>query len=179
MEAWRQKRKTQSELSEAVERARRRREEEERRMEVQRLAACAEKLKRLNEKLRTAETQATPAPQEEPSPPPAEPAPAQEPPPAPAPVPPQDGPEPSEQQQQEPEEEEQQQQLAPQQPDVTEAGAREQAGEVEASVQEESPAELAPARDCFSAEENRGEGSSRPKIFGNGHTVLLCPASRF
>lgn len=51
-EAWRQKRKKQSELSEAVERARRRREEEERRMEEQRLAACAEKLKRLNEKLR-------------------------------------------------------------------------------------------------------------------------------
>lgn len=37
-------------MSEAVERARRRREEEERRMEEQRLAACAEKLKRLNEK---------------------------------------------------------------------------------------------------------------------------------
>lgn len=53
-EAWRQKRKKQSELSEAVERARRRREEEERRMEEQRLAACAEKLKRLNEKLRPA-----------------------------------------------------------------------------------------------------------------------------
>lgn len=35
-----------------MERARRRREEEERRMEEQRLAACAEKLKRLNEKLR-------------------------------------------------------------------------------------------------------------------------------
>ncbi|TSK58146.1 Protein PRRC2C [Bagarius yarrelli] len=53
-EAWRQKRKKQSELSEAVERARRRREEEERRMEEQRLAACAEKLKQLNEKLRPA-----------------------------------------------------------------------------------------------------------------------------
>uniref|UniRef100_A0A1A8J888 Proline-rich coiled-coil 2C n=1 Tax=Nothobranchius kuhntae TaxID=321403 RepID=A0A1A8J888_NOTKU len=49
-EAWRQKRKKTSEVSEAVERARRRREEEERRMEEQRLAACAEKLKRLNEK---------------------------------------------------------------------------------------------------------------------------------
>ncbi|XP_026160679.1 protein PRRC2C isoform X2 [Mastacembelus armatus] len=51
-EAWRQKRKKPSEVSEAVERARRRREEEERRMEEQRLAACAEKLKRLNEKHR-------------------------------------------------------------------------------------------------------------------------------
>lgn len=53
-EAWRQKRKKQSDLTEAVERARRRREEEERRMDEQRLAACAEKLKRLNEKLRPA-----------------------------------------------------------------------------------------------------------------------------
>lgn len=53
-EAWRQKRKKSSEISEAVERARRRREEEERRMEEQRLAACAEKLKRLNEKHRQA-----------------------------------------------------------------------------------------------------------------------------
>lgn len=51
-EAWRQKRKKPIEVSEAVERARRRREEEERRMEEQRLAACAEKLKRLNEKHR-------------------------------------------------------------------------------------------------------------------------------
>lgn len=51
-DAWRQKRKKPSEVSEAVERARRRREEEERRMEEQRLAACAEKLKRLNEKHR-------------------------------------------------------------------------------------------------------------------------------
>lgn len=53
-EAWRQKRKKPSDVSEAVERARRRREEEERRMEEQRLAACAEKLKRLNEKHRQA-----------------------------------------------------------------------------------------------------------------------------
>ncbi|KAM6963234.1 protein PRRC2C [Aplochiton taeniatus] len=61
-EAWRQKRKKQSELTEAVERARRRREEEEKRMDEQRLAACAEKLKRLNEKLRPAtETKPTPA----------------------------------------------------------------------------------------------------------------------
>lgn len=51
-EAWRNKRKKPTEVSEAVERARRRREEEERRMEEQRLAACAEKLKRLNEKHR-------------------------------------------------------------------------------------------------------------------------------
>lgn len=51
-EAWRHKRKKPTEVSEAVERARRRREEEERRMEEQRLAACAEKLKRLNEKHR-------------------------------------------------------------------------------------------------------------------------------
>lgn len=51
-EAWRHKRKKATEVSEAVERARRRREEEERRMEEQRLAACAEKLKRLNEKHR-------------------------------------------------------------------------------------------------------------------------------
>lgn len=53
-EAWRHKRKKPTEVSEAVERARRRREEEERRMEEQRLAACAEKLKRLNEKHRQA-----------------------------------------------------------------------------------------------------------------------------
>lgn len=59
-EAWRQKRKKTSEVSEAVERARRRREEEERRMEEQRLAACAEKLKRLNEKHRQA-TEVKPA----------------------------------------------------------------------------------------------------------------------
>uniref|UniRef100_A0A8C9RT64 Proline rich coiled-coil 2B n=1 Tax=Scleropages formosus TaxID=113540 RepID=A0A8C9RT64_SCLFO len=39
-----------TELSEAVERARRRREEEERRARQERLAACAEKLKRLDEK---------------------------------------------------------------------------------------------------------------------------------
>ncbi|KAM6986057.1 protein PRRC2B [Aplochiton taeniatus] len=39
-----------AEVSEAVERARRRREEEERRLREERLAACAEKLKRLDEK---------------------------------------------------------------------------------------------------------------------------------
>lgn len=37
-------------MSEAVERARRRREEEERRAREERLAACAEKLKKLDEK---------------------------------------------------------------------------------------------------------------------------------
>lgn len=66
VEAWRQKRKKQSDLSEAVERARRRREEEERRMDEQRLAACAEKLKRLNEKLRPA-AETKPAPTETPN----------------------------------------------------------------------------------------------------------------
>ncbi|KAG8436663.1 hypothetical protein GDO86_007671 [Hymenochirus boettgeri] len=49
-ELWKQRRKQQAEVSAAVERARKRREEEERRMEEQRKAACAEKLKRLNEK---------------------------------------------------------------------------------------------------------------------------------
>uniref|UniRef100_A0A8C9PWX8 Proline rich coiled-coil 2C n=1 Tax=Spermophilus dauricus TaxID=99837 RepID=A0A8C9PWX8_SPEDA len=50
-EIWKQRRRQQSEISAAVERARKRREEEERRMEEQRKAACAEKLKRLDEKL--------------------------------------------------------------------------------------------------------------------------------
>ncbi|XP_075038568.1 protein PRRC2C isoform X3 [Mixophyes fleayi] len=49
-EMWKQRRRQQAEVSAAVERARKRREEEERRMEEQRKAACAEKLKRLNEK---------------------------------------------------------------------------------------------------------------------------------
>ncbi|KAM3914368.1 protein PRRC2C isoform 2-T2 [Leptodactylus fuscus] len=49
-EIWKQRRRQQAEVSAAVERARKRREEEERRMEEQRKAACAEKLKRLNEK---------------------------------------------------------------------------------------------------------------------------------
>ncbi|XP_041064457.1 protein PRRC2C isoform X2 [Carcharodon carcharias] len=53
-EAWRQRRKpSMSDVSAAVERARKRREEEERRMEEQRLAACAEKLKKLDEKYGT------------------------------------------------------------------------------------------------------------------------------
>nr|XP_008116025.1 PREDICTED: protein PRRC2C isoform X5 [Anolis carolinensis] len=49
-EIWKQRRRQQAEISSAVERARKRREEEERRMEEQRKAACAEKLKKLNEK---------------------------------------------------------------------------------------------------------------------------------
>ncbi|KAM8930921.1 protein PRRC2C isoform 2-T2 [Pelodytes ibericus] len=49
-ELWKQRRRQQAEVSASVERARKRREEEERRMEEQRKAACAEKLKRLNEK---------------------------------------------------------------------------------------------------------------------------------
>ncbi|XP_026559177.1 protein PRRC2C isoform X2 [Pseudonaja textilis] len=49
-EIWKQRRRQQTEISASVERARKRREEEERRMEEQRKAACAEKLKRLNEK---------------------------------------------------------------------------------------------------------------------------------
>ncbi|XP_056397016.1 protein PRRC2A isoform X2 [Hyla sarda] len=58
-EAWRQRRKqSSSEISQAVERARRRREEEERRMEEERRAACAEKLKRLDMKRRTAPEEA-------------------------------------------------------------------------------------------------------------------------
>ncbi|KAJ3599916.1 hypothetical protein NHX12_033870 [Muraenolepis orangiensis] len=63
-DAWRQKRKKQSDLSEAVERARRRREEEERVMDEQRLAACAEKLKLLNEKHRPVAPVAPVAPPE-------------------------------------------------------------------------------------------------------------------
>ncbi|XP_069093252.1 protein PRRC2A isoform X3 [Pleurodeles waltl] len=55
-ETWRQRRKqSSSEISAAVERARRRREEEERRMQEERRAACAEKLKRLDEKFRVPE----------------------------------------------------------------------------------------------------------------------------
>ncbi|XP_048214252.1 protein PRRC2C isoform X8 [Perognathus longimembris pacificus] len=59
-EIWKQRRKQQSEVSAAVERARKRREEEERRMEEQRKAACAEKLKRLDEKLGIVEKQPSP-----------------------------------------------------------------------------------------------------------------------
>ncbi|KAM7053521.1 protein PRRC2C isoform 5-T5 [Molossus nigricans] len=57
---WKQRRRQQPELSAAVERARRRREEEERRMEEQRKAACAEKLKRLDEKLGIVDKQPSP-----------------------------------------------------------------------------------------------------------------------
>ncbi|XP_075421006.1 protein PRRC2C isoform X4 [Tenrec ecaudatus] len=59
-EIWKQRRRQQSEVSAAVERARKRREEEERRMEEQRKAACAEKLKRLNEKFGIVEKQPSP-----------------------------------------------------------------------------------------------------------------------
>ncbi|XP_062845108.1 protein PRRC2B isoform X2 [Trichomycterus rosablanca] len=50
-----------ADVSEAVERARRRREEEERRAREERLAACAEKLKRLDEKFGKTEKPAQPA----------------------------------------------------------------------------------------------------------------------
>uniref|UniRef100_A0A7N9D8U4 Proline rich coiled-coil 2A n=1 Tax=Macaca fascicularis TaxID=9541 RepID=A0A7N9D8U4_MACFA len=77
-EAWRQRRKqSSSEISLAVERARRRREEEERRMQEERRAACAEKLKRLDEKFGApdkrlkAEPAAPPAAPSTPAPPPA------------------------------------------------------------------------------------------------------------
>ncbi|KAM5148380.1 protein PRRC2C [Mantella aurantiaca] len=60
-EIWKQRRRQQTEVSASVERARKRREEEERRMEEQRKAACAEKLKRLNEKF-AAPTISTAAP---------------------------------------------------------------------------------------------------------------------
>ncbi|XP_072583574.1 protein PRRC2A isoform X6 [Vulpes vulpes] len=96
-EAWRQRRKqSSSEISLAVERARRRREEEERRMQEERRAACAEKLKRLDEKFGApdkrlkAEPAVPPAPAPAPAQPPAVPkensAPPA-PPPAPAPTP--------------------------------------------------------------------------------------------
>ncbi|XP_041133967.1 protein PRRC2C-like isoform X3 [Polyodon spathula] len=77
-EAWRLKRKKQTEPTEAVERARRRREEEERRMEEQRLAACAEKLKRLNEKFGAPAITTTTAASPESQAPEAQPAPAAE-----------------------------------------------------------------------------------------------------
>ncbi|XP_056379222.1 protein PRRC2C isoform X2 [Hyla sarda] len=63
-EIWKQRRRQQAEVSAAVERARKRREEEERRMEEQRKAACAEKLKRLNEKFAAS----APTPSEKPAP---------------------------------------------------------------------------------------------------------------
>lgn len=61
-EIWKQRRRQQTEVSAAVERARKRREEEERRMEEQRKAACAEKLKRLNEKFAPPPPPPAPAP---------------------------------------------------------------------------------------------------------------------
>lgn len=79
-EAWRQRRKqSSSEISAAVERARRRREEEERRMQEERRAACAEKLKRLDEKFGAPDKRLKPEPPKEPPAPP---------PPPPTPVPP-------------------------------------------------------------------------------------------
>ncbi|XP_074092816.1 protein PRRC2A isoform X2 [Macrotis lagotis] len=92
-EAWRQRRKqSSSEISLAVERARRRREEEERRMQEERRAACAEKLKRLDEKFGApdkrlkAEPSAPPAVPPTPAPPPATSKEPSAPPPAPPPV---------------------------------------------------------------------------------------------
>ncbi|CAM4655598.1 unnamed protein product [Lepidochelys olivacea] len=79
-EAWRQRRKqSSSEISAAVERARRRREEEERRMQEERRAACAEKLKRLDEKFGAPDKRLKAEPPKE--------APAPPPPPLPAPAP--------------------------------------------------------------------------------------------
>nr|XP_033815931.1 protein PRRC2C isoform X3 [Geotrypetes seraphini] len=72
-EIWKQRRRQQSEVSAAVERARKRREEEERRMEEQRKAACAEKLKRLNEKFARVEKPAPEPEKEEENPEPVEP----------------------------------------------------------------------------------------------------------
>lgn len=93
-EAWRQRRKqSSSEISLAVERARRRREEEERRMQEERRAACAEKLKRLDEKFGApdkrlkAEPAAPPAAPPVPAPPPAVPKELPTPAPSPAPAP--------------------------------------------------------------------------------------------
>ncbi|KAL1771896.1 PRRC2A isoform X1 [Sigmodon hispidus] len=71
-EAWRQRRKqSSSEISLAVERARRRREEEERRMQEERRAACAEKLKRLDEKFGAPDKRLKAEPAAPPAPPPA------------------------------------------------------------------------------------------------------------
>lgn len=163
-EAWRQKRKKQSELSEAVERARRRREEEERRMEEQRLAACAEKLKRLNEKLRPAATpevakSTTPVQSNEPEAEmvpslpaetsPTQAAPAQQPLPS-VPIPSHDRPEPSV---------EEEPQFVTRQPSppacrtVTES----QESELDGAVVEEVQVERQPIRDYFSPEECRGK----------------------
>ncbi|XP_035379832.1 protein PRRC2C isoform X1 [Electrophorus electricus] len=163
-EAWRQKRKKQSELSEAVERARRRREEEERRMEEQRLAACAEKLKRLNEKLRPATETAKPATPTHESEdaetlpnPPAETPPSQAPP-LPQPLPPL--PVPSPHSMPEPSVEEEPQ-FVPRQPSPpTHRTAPElQGAEVEVVVTQEVQVERQSVRDYFSTEECRAEES--------------------
>ncbi|KAL7888098.1 hypothetical protein AOLI_G00030720 [Acnodon oligacanthus] len=162
-EAWRQKRKKQSELSEAVERARRRREEEERRMEEQRLAACAEKLKRLNEKLRPAATTettkaTTPAHSAEPEETETVPnlptetsqaGPLQQPHPS-VPLPSHDRPEPSV---------EEEPQFAPRQPSppAHRTVQESQETEVDAAVTEEVQVESKPMRDYFSTEECRVE----------------------
>ncbi|XP_066215806.1 protein PRRC2A [Saccopteryx leptura] len=75
-EAWRQRRKqSSSEISLAVERARRRREEEERRMQEERRAACAEKLKRLDEKFGAPDKRLKAEPAAPPAAPPSPPAP--------------------------------------------------------------------------------------------------------
>ncbi|XP_060722698.1 protein PRRC2C isoform X1 [Tachysurus vachellii] len=170
-EAWRQKRKKQSELSEAVERARRRREEEERRMEEQRLAACAEKLKRLNEKLRpvaipetaksitpvqsneteaeivpnlpaeTSPTHAAPAPQPLPS----------------VPIPSDDGPEPSV---------EEEPQFVARQPSplAHRTVIESQENEVDVAEVEEVQVERQPIRDYFSPDECRVEEPQMPRL---------------
>lgn len=182
-EAWRQKRKKQSELSEAVERARRRREEEERRMEEQRLAACAEKLKRLNEKLRPAVTPeaakpTTPVQSNEseaeivPSLPaetsPTHAAPAQQPLPS-VPIPSLDGPEPSV-------EEEPQFVTRQPSPPVHRTVTESQEAEVEVAVVEEIQVERQPIRDYFSPEECRGKnGMESLYPYGLGYLSLnLC-----
>lgn len=163
-EAWRQKRKKQSELSEAVERARRRREEEERRMEEQRLAACAEKLKRLNEKLRPAatpeaakltttvqsnesEAEIVPSLPAETSPTQA--APAQQPLPS-VPTSSYDGPEPNV-------EEEPQFVTRQPSPPTQRSAVESQEAEVDVAVVEEIQVERQPIRDYFSPEEGRGK----------------------
>ncbi|MFT7801549.1 protein PRRC2C isoform X1 [Arapaima gigas] len=154
-EVWRQRRKKQSEVSEAIERARRRREEEERRMEEQRLAACAEKLKRLNEKLRPAESQAPSAhTQEETSSPAADKTPAQPapPPPATASVSARDSVELSR---------EEEVQFASHQPDLPEGTTCDQVDK-EVSATRESPVEQKPMRESFSTEDKRAEESLLP-----------------
>lgn len=181
-EAWRQKRKKQSELSEAVERARRRREEEERRMEEQRLAACAEKLKRLNEKLRPAatpeaakstttpvqsndpETEIVPSLPAETSPTQA--TPAQQTLPS-VPIQSHDGPESSV-------EEEPQFDTRQPSPPVHRTITELQEAEVEVAAVEEVQVERQPIRDYFSPEECRGKNGAEKKM--SLTTVPWCVA---